>query len=199
MKRFAGRMLTESDRLTRLVQQIIELSRLQGDDPLDAPVAGPGRRRRRARPSTPARSTPTPRGIAIVTGGHARARGASATASRSPPRSPTWSPTPSPTPAPDSTVLVSTKAARATPSRSRSSTRASASPSERDRPDLRALLPRRPGAPPLHRRHRPRPVDRQARRRHPRWRRAGVVGRGPGLDVHPDPAARPNGTRRTRL
>jgi two-component system sensor histidine kinase SenX3 len=30
-------MQTESARLTRLVQQIIELSRLQGDDPLDAP------------------------------------------------------------------------------------------------------------------------------------------------------------------
>jgi two-component system, OmpR family, sensor histidine kinase SenX3 len=33
--RFAGRMQTESARLTRLVQQIIELSRLQGDDPLE--------------------------------------------------------------------------------------------------------------------------------------------------------------------
>jgi two-component system sensor histidine kinase SenX3 len=31
-------MQTESARLTRLVQQIIELSRLQGDDPLDDPV-----------------------------------------------------------------------------------------------------------------------------------------------------------------
>ena len=40
-------MLTESDRLTRLVQQIIELSRLQGDDPLEAPVDG--RRRRGGR------------------------------------------------------------------------------------------------------------------------------------------------------
>jgi two-component system, OmpR family, sensor histidine kinase SenX3 len=39
VKRFAGRMLTESDRLTRLVQQIIELSRLQADDPLEAPTA----------------------------------------------------------------------------------------------------------------------------------------------------------------
>ena len=39
VKRFAGRMLTESDRLTQLVQQIIELSRLQGDEPLEAPVA----------------------------------------------------------------------------------------------------------------------------------------------------------------
>src|SRR6476661_9028358 len=39
VKRFAGRMLTESDRLSRLVQQVIELSRLQGDDPLEQPVA----------------------------------------------------------------------------------------------------------------------------------------------------------------
>ena len=38
VKRFGGRMLTESDRLSRLVQQIIELSRLQGHDPLEAPV-----------------------------------------------------------------------------------------------------------------------------------------------------------------
>ncbi len=36
--RFAGRMQTESDRLSRLVQQIIELSRLQGDEPLEAPA-----------------------------------------------------------------------------------------------------------------------------------------------------------------
>jgi two-component system sensor histidine kinase SenX3 len=36
--RFAGRMKTESERLSRLVQQIIELSRLQGDDPLEAPA-----------------------------------------------------------------------------------------------------------------------------------------------------------------
>ncbi len=35
--RFAGRMQTESARLSKLVQQIIELSRLQGDDPLDDP------------------------------------------------------------------------------------------------------------------------------------------------------------------
>ncbi|WP_134739849.1 ATP-binding protein [Nocardioides sp. 503] len=38
VKRFANRMLTESDRLSRLVQQVIELSRLQGDDPLDSPA-----------------------------------------------------------------------------------------------------------------------------------------------------------------
>ncbi|HET7326763.1 MAG TPA: ATP-binding protein [Nocardioidaceae bacterium] len=34
--RFAGRMRIESERLTRLVQQIIELSRLQDGDPIDA-------------------------------------------------------------------------------------------------------------------------------------------------------------------
>lgn len=34
--RFSARMRTESERLSRLVQQIIELSRLQGDDPLEA-------------------------------------------------------------------------------------------------------------------------------------------------------------------
>jgi len=39
VQRFSGRMITESERLTRLVQQIIELSRLQGDDPIDQPLA----------------------------------------------------------------------------------------------------------------------------------------------------------------
>jgi two-component system sensor histidine kinase SenX3 len=39
VRRFASRMLTESDRLTQLVLQIIELSRLQGDEPLEAPEA----------------------------------------------------------------------------------------------------------------------------------------------------------------
>jgi len=38
VQRFSGRMITESDRLTRLVQQVIELSRLQGDEPVEAPA-----------------------------------------------------------------------------------------------------------------------------------------------------------------
>jgi len=37
VRRFAGRMQHESDRLTRLVQDVIELSRLQGHDPLGSP------------------------------------------------------------------------------------------------------------------------------------------------------------------
>jgi two-component system sensor histidine kinase SenX3 len=38
VRRFSGRMLTESERLSRLVQQIIELSRLQTHDPVEAPA-----------------------------------------------------------------------------------------------------------------------------------------------------------------
>ncbi|MET9020732.1 ATP-binding protein [Actinopolymorpha sp. NPDC004070] len=39
VQRFAGRMQVESDRLTRLVQQIIELSRVQADDPVEEAAA----------------------------------------------------------------------------------------------------------------------------------------------------------------
>jgi two-component system sensor histidine kinase SenX3 len=38
VRRFAGRMQRESDRLSRLVQDVIELSRLQGHDPLEKPT-----------------------------------------------------------------------------------------------------------------------------------------------------------------
>jgi two-component system sensor histidine kinase SenX3 len=38
VERFASRMQMEGERLNRLVQQIIELSRLQGDEPLEAPA-----------------------------------------------------------------------------------------------------------------------------------------------------------------
>ncbi|GAA5142699.1 ATP-binding protein [Nocardioides marinquilinus] len=38
VKRFSDRMVLESERLTVLVQQVIELSRLQGDEPLESPL-----------------------------------------------------------------------------------------------------------------------------------------------------------------
>ncbi|HEX6246254.1 MAG TPA: ATP-binding protein [Nocardioidaceae bacterium] len=41
VERFARRMQMEGERLGRLVQQIIELSRLQGDEPLDEPTPVP--------------------------------------------------------------------------------------------------------------------------------------------------------------
>ena len=37
VRRFAGQMQREADRLSRLVQDVIDLSRLQGDDPLRSP------------------------------------------------------------------------------------------------------------------------------------------------------------------
>ena len=89
------------------------------------------------------------------------------------PRSPTWSPTRSPTPARRRPVLVVDQGRRRRWSRSRSTDQGIGIPAERDRPDLRAVLPGRPGPAPLHRRHRPRAVDRQARRGHPRRRRSG--------------------------
>ncbi|MBS45097.1 MAG: two-component sensor histidine kinase [Nocardioides sp.] len=39
VQRFSDRMIVESDRLSAMVQQVIELSRLQGDEPLDSPHA----------------------------------------------------------------------------------------------------------------------------------------------------------------
>src|SRR5690606_35067914 len=41
VQRFAGRMQVEGERLSRLVQQIIELSRVQTDDPIDEASAVP--------------------------------------------------------------------------------------------------------------------------------------------------------------
>ena len=67
-------------------------------------------------------------------------------------------------------------------------------PEQRGRADLRALLPRRPGAPPFHRRDRPRALDRQARRRHPR-RRHQRCGPSRGKDPR-SPSLCPAGSRR---
>ncbi len=108
VQRFATRMLTESDRLTKLVQQIIELSRLQGHDPLETPVMVDARRRGRHRRrhqrdgggrqgdhrSSPAAST---------------ASRSSGPRSRSAPRSATWSPTPWPTPTRARACVVTTR------------------------------------------------------------------------------------------
>ena len=98
VERFAGRMLKESDRLTHLVQQIIELSRLQGDDPLEQPAAGLGRRASSPSPSTPAPSTPRPR-RSRSSRRRRPACASTAARSRSRSRSATWSRTRSPTPA----------------------------------------------------------------------------------------------------
>ena len=64
-------------------------------------------------------------------------------------------------------------------------------PGPRPRPDLRAVLPRRPGAQPRDRRHRARPLDRAPRRDEPRRRGARVVAGGRRIDVRaPHPGRR---------
>ena len=65
-------------------------------------------------------------------------------------------------------------------------------PPRRAGPDLRAVLPHRPGPAPIHRRYRSRALHRQARRGHPRWRRTCVVPGGPGLDLHALPPPHPS-------
>ena len=69
-------------------------------------------------------------------------------------------------------------------------------PARDHRPHLRALLPRRPGPQPRHRRHRARPVDRAPCGHEPRRRGHGRVPRGRGLHVHaPVPDSRPRHSR----
>ena len=184
--RFAERMVTESDRLTRLVQQVIELSRLQGDEPLESPTLV-------SLDDVVAIAVDTSaidagdKGISVVAGGtkglkvHGNEEQVTAAVANLVANAVAYS-------EPGSTVLVTTKAEEHTVEIAVVD-QGIGIPNERDRPDLRALLPRRPGAAPFHRWHRPRPVHRQARRRHPWWRGPRLVRRGPGVDVHADPAA----------
>ena len=181
----------EATRLSALVHEIIELSRLQvagalgqvGLVDVDTVLVG-GRRPRAHRPRRPSTSGSTSAGCA--------ARRCSA-----------------------STTCWSRRCATCwtTRSRTRARRRTSASGSgshERPRRDrggrrghrhhrgragarVRAVLPGRPGALARHRRHRPRPVHRQARRGGPRRRRDRVVAARPRLDVHPAPARAPSG------
>ena len=207
VQRFAGRMSTESTRLTRLVQQIIELSRLQDDDPLDEPRPVDVDAIARAGRSTRAPPTPQPRGSRWSTTA-SKGLGSSATGSRSRwrvsnlvanavgllPRGVDawWSP-----PRADETMvdITVTDQGIGIPA------------AEIDR-----IFERFYRVDPA--RHRSTggtglgPLDRQARRGLARWRGPGLVRRGPGLDLHPDPAAqavapdapttRPETTRRQR-
>ncbi len=178
-------MHTESERLTRLVQQIIELSRLQGDDPLDEPVAVEVDKII-ARAIDENLTDADARQIELV---HDGTEGLVVLGNREQvavavgnlvANAVAYSPE-------GSSVVVSATARDLSVDLSVTD-QGIGIPASRARPDLRAVLPRRPRPAPLHRRHRPRPLDRQARRRLPRRRGAGVVGRGPGLDLHPQPA-----------
>ncbi len=197
VERFAGRMLKESDRLSRLVQQIIELSRLQGDDPLEAPETL-GVDDVIATAIDTSAIDASAKEISVVASGE---RGLEVLGN------------------PEQVmVAVGNLVANAVAySACGSSVLVSASgksgscghlghrpghrhPARRDRPDLRALLPRRPGTTSLHWGDRARPVHRQARRGHPRRRGPRLVSRGSGVYVHLDPPPqRAGGTRVTRV
>ena len=191
VQRFAGRMLTESDRLSKLVQQIIELSRLQGNDPLERPVmvdldaAVATAVDTSAMEAAAKQITVESRGEpglevfgsqeqigAAISNLVANAVAYSNAGSR---------------------VVVTTRS-EGDPRPDLGGRPGHRHPGRRHRPHLRALLPRRPRAPPLDGRHRPRPLDRQARRGHPRRRHRRVVGAGTGLDLHPH-ASPPLGAR----
>ena len=195
VQRFAGRMHTESERLGRLVQQIIELSRLQGDDPLDEPMAVEvdkivARAIDENLTDAAAREIELRQdgteGLAVLGNREQIAVAVSNLVANAVAYSPEGS-----------TVVVTAAAARPRCGHQRHRP-GHRHPRSRARPHLRALLPRRPGSAPLHRRHGAGVVDRQARRGLSRRRGEGVVGRGPGLDVHAEPSPQARRPRHQR-
>ena len=193
VRRFAGRMQHEAHRLTNLVQDLIDLSRVQGDDPLAAAVPVDldevvGAARERVAEAAEART------IEIVMAGADGVPvlgdlGQLVTAVRNlVDNAVNYSP--------DGTKVVVSVRVEGELVEIIGHRPGHRHPRPGPQPDLRALLPRRPGALADHRRHRPRPVDRQARRRHPRRRGVGLERRGRGLHLHPPAAggrARPGG------
>ncbi len=188
VERFADRMLTESDRLSKLVQQIIELSRLQADAPLDAPVAVDLDEVVQVAVDTSKIDAEDKRISVIVHGteglevfgneGQVMAAVsnlvANAVCPTASPTRPCWSPQ-----------------GRRRHGRDLGGRPGHRHPRRGARPDLRAVLPRRSRTTPLDGRHRTGAVHRQARRRHPRRRGPGLVGGGSGLDLHPHAAPAP--------
>ena len=170
-----ARMQHEGARLGRLVRELIELSRLQGAEPLPGRRAGAGRptssTRRPTAPGWPPSGPASPCGVScpddlIVRGNESQLAMAVANLI-------------------DNAVAYSPRGTRVAvsagrrrrpdrpASRSRSATRASASP-RRPGAGLRAVLPGRSGPVARHRRHRPGAGDRQARRDQPRRLGVGV-------------------------
>ena len=170
VRRFAGRMQHESGRLARLVQELIDLSRLQGADPPREPDPGRPRPLRGARPWTAPGCPPSAGRIEVVSGGNRGDARCAATRPSSSPRWSTWSTTRSTTARDHTRVAIGVRRHDGDVEISRER------PGHRDRragprAGLRAVLPGRPGPLAGHRRHRPRAGHRQAHRHQPRRRR----------------------------
>ena len=192
IRRFAERIQHEGTRLGRLVNELLELSRLQGAEPLPAPepVSVDCGRRRGGGPHPAPRPPPrasTVRGRRPAPADRLRQRAAS-----SPPRWPTWSRTRSPT-APEGTRWRSSARARRRPGRDPRHRPGHRHRRRRPGPDLRAVLPGRPGPVARDRRHRARAGHRQAHRHQPRRPGRRVQPAGRRLDVHPAAAGPPAG------
>ena len=189
VRRFAGRMQAESQRLTNLVNDLIDLSRLQGgEQPADAHPVAVVRLVAEAVEAT--RLIAQAREIEVVVGAVPAVSVSGDESSLvmalrnlltnavaySPPRT---------------KVAVSSRAVAAEPDglvEISVTDQGIGIPERRAVPHLRAVLPRRPGPVAGDRRHRPRSVHRQARLREPRRRVHGVVGARRGVDVHVAPA-----------
>jgi two-component system sensor histidine kinase SenX3 len=176
--RFSGRMHLESERLTRLVQQIIDLSRLQNDilsDDATAIKVGELVSEACEHSATDAEH----KDIEIVSSVepdlqvHGDRAQLHAAVSNLVENAVTYSPA---------------RLDRHPTDRDRQRHR---HPQPGARPDLRAVLPRRSRPSPRDGRHGPRPVDRQARRGQQRRHRRGVERTGSRLVVHPGAARLP--------
>ena len=196
--RVAARMIDEAHRVSRTIDDLLELSRIElGEEPVrdvvDVARRRRGRRRaRRARWPRPARST-----IEVLERRRRRPR-----ARRPPPaRVGARQPRRERRQVQRGRVVgAGAGARRGRVGRADGRRPRHRHPGPGPRPDLRALLPRRQGPQPRHRRHRARAGDRAPRRHQPPRRGAGVVAGGRGLDVraaHPAaPASIPTPPRR---
>ena len=191
VRRFAGRIQHESQRLSRLVQDVIELSRLQGHDPLLAPALVP-LDDVVAEAVDRSRATADARRINLVCGGRrgvmvrGDARQLVTALGNLVDNAVRYGPE-------GTRVVISTAAQRLRPGRGRRAERHRRGARHRRgraRPDLRAVLPGRRRPVPGDRGDRPRPVHRQARRRRARWRGHRLERRGHRLHLHPAAAGR---------
>ena len=192
VQRFSGRMITETDRLTRLVQQIIELSRLQGNDPIDEPVAVPVDDVVKTAVDTSAIDADA-RQISVVAGGtqglevFGSSEQITAAVSNLVANAVTYS-------TEGSTVLVNAKGMPDVVEISVVDQGIGIPEGEVER-----IFERFYRVDPARHRstggNRSRALDRQARRRHPRRRHQGVVRRGARIHVHPQPAPQEAGDK----
>ena len=183
--RLAKRVAAEAERLGRIIDDLLDLSRIEANEaprqeivPLTVDRRPGGRAAAAVAPArTSARSGRPPRHLAVPGDRRDLVSAVSNLVDNAIKYSERGSLGPGPRRRPTGAVEIE------------SSTRASGSPAGHGA-DLRAVLPGGPGPVPHDRRHRAGPVDRPPRGRQPLGVRAGGIVRGGGVDIHPAAAAR---------